>query len=283
MINIQQDTVDTVSFESILLKNGDIRIKLDINAIQSDIDRLCSIEEEKRVRHKERKELNETVEKLQRLIDKSRHSRILLTWSSDEDILKSSPVEIEYIQKYNIEMSDYIIPENDRLIRISYRNLYDIIALEIMYRDLGESMSSMEDKLSSLGITGIYPDTELLKYFDENIYTLSKKLKIGDSPYVSKDGRNSIEYFGKKKINSKFYNGIVSYSIRHAMSLITKALMAKLNGTNIEFKLCSISESGIYFLINNPNTVDIDEVVNESVIVRAFGRKFEVKPKIVVF
>lgn len=280
MINIQQDTADISGVEQLLNKNGDINLTLDIDEIEKDINILMEKEPISRV---DKKNINLVIAYLDNLIKRADGNNILLTWIMEDGLLKSYPVEFIHIPEYNIEMTDYIHINNGYLVRVDYKNVYNIIALDMIYRDLGESMESMETKLDNLGITGIYPDNELLKYFDENIYELSKQLKISDSPYASKDKKNNIEYFGRKRFDGKYYRDMVEYSIKHALTIITKSILFKLSGFNIDFKLFSISDSGVYFITTYEDKKLVESTVSESIVVRAFGRKFEVKPRITMF
>lgn len=280
MINIQQDTADISGVEQLLNKNGDINLTLDIDEIEKDINILMEKEPISRV---DKKNINSVIAYLDNLIKRADGNNILLTWIMEDGLLKSYPVEFIHIPEYNIEMTDYIHINNGYLVRVDYKNVYNIIALDMIYRDLGESMESMETKLDNLGITGIYPDSELLKYFDENIYELSKQLKISDSPYASKDKKNNIEYFGRKRFDGKYYRDMVEYSIKHALTIITKSILFKLSGFNIDFKLFSISDSGVYFITTYEDKKLVESTVSESIVVRAFGRKFEVKPRITMF
>lgn len=283
MINIQQDTQDIVSIDSLLNKNGDILITIDTDTLQSDLDKLN--DKLKNPMSKiDKANIESTITYLQTLIRKTRNNILKLNWSTDDGILKSRPVELLHIPEYNIEMSDYISISGSKLVRVDYKNVFEIISIEMMNRDLGETMESMEEKLKDLGITGIYPDTELLKYFEDNIYNLSKQFKVGESPYASRDRRNNIDYFNKKKFEGKYYRDMVEYSIRYALTIIAKSLLFKLGGNNIDFKLCSLSDSGIYFMTTASEDSGLDTLINEeSVVVRAFGRKFLVKPKITIF
>lgn len=283
MINIQQDTQDIVNIETLLSKNGDIAITIDIGTLQSDINRL--LEKQKNpLSRVDKNNIKSTINYLEDLIYNTNNNTLVLNWMVEDGILRSKPIELLHIPEYNIEMSDYISISGSRLVRVDYRNVFEIISTEMMYRDLGETMESMEKKLEDIGITGIYPDTELIKHFDESIYNLSKRFRVGDSPYVSKDRRNNIDYFNKKHFSGKYYRDMVEYSVKYALTLIAKSLLYKLGSNNIDFKLCSLSDSGIYFMTTSSEDSGIDTLINEeSVVVRAFGRKFMVKPKITIF
>ena len=205
-----------------------------------------------------------------------------MNWRLDGYVLKYTTIELRHIPEYNIEMTDYISVDSGHLVRIDFKNVFEIIAVEMMYRDLGETMETMEEKLDDLGITGIYPASELLKHFDESALLLSKQFKIGDSPYAARNLSDNIEYFGTQRFKTKYYRDIVGYSVKHALTIIAKSILSKLQASNIDYKLCSLNDNGVYFITNYANT-DLDIILGDSVNIRAFGRRFEVKPKVTVF
>lgn len=281
MIQIQQDMPDVV-IESLINKNSEVQIDIDIDSIKSDIK---TLEEKLKapLSRTDKKNIKEVKEYLGKVLNRVVDGKLDILWNVDKYILKTYPVELMHIPEYNIEMTDYIsVPvESGHLVRVDYRDVLEIIAIEMMYRDLDETMESMELKLENIGITGIYPSIELTKYFDESVVNLSKIFKISNSPYCTSD-MNSFEYFGKKTFKSRHYRDNVGYSIKHALTILTQSILDKLVTSNIDFKLCSVSDSGIYF-ITEESDVDIDSLLNESAVVRAFGRRFEVKPKVTVF
>lgn len=281
MIQIQQDMPDVNGLESIINKYGEVQISIDIDSVKLDIEALEN-KLKSPLSRTDKKNMKEVKEYLEKLLKKAPDCKLDLLWSTDKYILKTYPIELIHIPEYNIEMTDYISVDNGHLVRVDYRDVLEIIAIEIMYRDLDETMQSMEEKLSDIGITGIYPSLELTKYFDDSALNLSKMFKISNSPYCLLDGKTSFEYFGKKEFNSPHYRDNVGYSVKHALAIITQSILDKLISSSIDFKLCSVSDSGIYF-ITSYSDVDIDKIINESAVVRAFGRRFEVKPKVTVF
>lgn len=281
MIQIQQDMPDVTGLESIINRFGEVQISIDTDSVKLDIETLDN-KLKTPLSRIDKKNIKEVKEYLERFLKRASDCKLELLWSLDKFILKTYPIEIIHIPEYNIEMTDYISVNNGHLVRVDYKDVLEIIAIEMMYRDLDETLSSMEDKLENIGITGIYPSIELTKHFEESSLKLSKIFKISNSPYCTSDSKTSFEYFGKKEFNSTHYRDNVGYSVKHALAIITQSVLNKLLSSNIDFKLCSVSDSGIYF-ITSYSDADIDKIINESAVVRAFGRRFEVKPKVTVF
>lgn len=283
MIQIQQDISKAQSLEININKNCEVSFGIDVDSVKSDIEAL-----EEKLKNPlskyDKKNIKRVKDYLEKLLSRvSDDFNFELLWSVNGDTLETYPLELKYIPEYSIEMTDYIRATEGKLVRIDYRDVFKAIAAEIMYRDLDETMESMEEKLADVGITGIYPVDMLLKHFDADILNLSRIYKIGDSPYYTRDTKYIYEYFGKKRFKTPYYRDCIEYSIRHAIGIIVDALMNKLSATGLKYSLCGANESGIYFIVDCDNDIDIDNILNESAVVRAFGRRFEVKPKVTVF
>lgn len=281
MIQIQQDMPSVGNLESIVNKYGETQMIIDTDSVKSDIEALEQ-KQSKPLSRIDKKNIKEVKEYLEKLLNKTVDSKLEIIWSVDNYILKTYPIELLHIPEYNIEMSDYISASEGHLVRVDFREVLEIIAIEMMYRDLDETMESMEQKLEHLGITGMHPASELLKHFEDNAVNLSKILKVGSSPYSVSDTKLSFEYFGTKEFKSNFYRDNVGYSIKHALAILTQAILDKLVTNNVNFNLCSVTTSGIYFIAQECD-VDIYNILDEHADVRAFGRRFKVKSKVTIF
>lgn len=282
MIEIQQDKPEIDGLEQLINKNAEVSIHIDTDAVSNDIVALKNKLNSPKSKI-DKQNLNNLIEYLAKLQHKVKDGQIEMLWTLNNYVLSTYPIELKHIPEYNIEMTDYITVPDGHLVRINYTDVFNIIALEMMYRDLGETRESMEEYLEDIGITGIYASSELLKHFEENVYMLGKTFRIEDSPYYASDIKKSFEYFGKESFKSKYYKDCIDFSFKHAISIITLNILNKLAVSNLKFQLCSASTSGIYFTITGDSDIDIDKLFNDSAVVRAFGRKFEVKPKITVF
>ena len=280
MIQIKQDNYSVGGVEQSILKNNSFDVCINTDLLDSDISKLTEKARFPLSKY-DKSNIKRAINYLSRLKEASFDSKVYITWSLDGYILRSTPIKFIHIPEYSIEMTDYIVPDTEGMIRVEYTDMIKIIAIEMMYRDLGETFQSMEHKLSDIGITSVVNCYELLKYFDEDVYMLSKSLKIGDSPYRSSDGKISTEYFGRVEFNTGRYRECVEYSIQHALTIIFGKLAEGFNENNIHFKVYSISDSGIYISVDKRDKAK--EILDECVVVRAFGRQFMVSPKITVF
>lgn len=282
MIQIQQDLPKFSNLEALINKCSLAEVYIDNSAIDKDIDKLNSIANGKGANRKNKGEIKQIIRYINSIKASELDSKIDLLWELNEYVLQSHPVSLIHVLDYGLEMTDYIDIKEGKLIRLEYKELADIISLELMYRELDETIETMEEKLADIGITGIYNTSELLKHFEDNPFELSRSFKVSDSPYLIKDRKQIVEYFGKKTFSSVGYRDCVDYSIRHALALICESVLGSLLSYGIKFDLCSVSDSGIYFTTNS-NQYDWDKIVGESVAIRAFGRRFEIKPRITIF
>lgn len=287
MVTIQQD-FSLNELNNLLLKYGDTTIRFNEQAIQDDITRLkkdLKDIQEKNLRNKaiHKKNINNIVDYLERIIKKSDGKAIKINWSIHDNVVKSYPIEMKSIPEYKIYSTDYINLENGKMVYLDYKELADILAFEIMYRDLDETNESMEEKLSDVGIISISNSTVLTKYFKESPYELSKVLRISSSPYLVPGTNKVVDYFGNKEFDSASYRGVVGYSCRSAMSFVTEALMQKCATSGLKFKICGVFDTGIAVMVGNKDNLDIQKELAETIYIRTFGRKLEVKPRVQVF
>ena len=113
----------------------------------------------------------------------------------------------------------------------------------------------------------------LSKNIADNIYS-ARELMIEDSPYYNKEYKEMHEYFGKKIFKGKYYREVIEYSIRHAQTIIAANIANDLISKDINARLISMNYNGISFGIENGSKY-IDDILDKSVSIRVFGRRFE--------
>lgn len=283
MILIQQDATDVQRAALLAARGREPSIHIDTKAVEDD---LASIEEKlaRPISKYDKKNLEAVKELLERFIGMLDSSNAGLSWELDGSVLRAKPIELLSLPEYSIEMTDYISSRNGKVVRIDYSKVLEVIAVELMYKDLGETTASMEEKLSGLGVAGVYPAYELLKHFDgDNLLHLSRVLKVGRSGYSTLNGRETYEYFGQRKFTGREYRNCTEYSYKHALTIIVQKIITDFISKNIDFKLAGLNESGIYFITEEKDNQKLIDILCESVGVKALGRRFEVKPKITIF
>lgn len=287
MASIQQN-FSLNSINSLLPKYGNTDIQLNVDNIRSDIQRLdtelSNLKLNKLVDGvKKVKELEYAIEFLNRLIDKTEDGVLSLGWNVTDNVIKSYPIELIDIPNLKIHSTDYIKLDKEKIVFLDYKQLVDIIAFEIMHRDLGEDHKSIESLLTDIGIVGIRDCDILTNYFKEDMYRVSKFLRVSDSPYLIPGTKYILDYFGKKEFKATTYEEVVFYSAKEALSLVVESMLKKCKENSIEIKLCSITDLGIYLIVNGNIKDSLWEIIKENVYVRAFGRNFEVKPSITIY
>ena len=161
-----------------------------------------------------------------------------------------------------------------------------MIAIEMMHRDLGETFGSMEERLADIGITLINPADILTDVFkDESVLELSKICRIENSQYSMFSGKKSWDYFGTmmdKPYITGYYRDCVGKSVDVANTIIIRNILNKSVNMKLDLKLCAYDDTEMCFICEDPNLV-LDKDIFESVVIRAFGRQFEVNPVVKVF
>lgn len=285
MITIKQD-VKLGDLNNLLIKNGDTVLNLNSQAIEDDIQKYTERYEKCKgssaIGKIHTKNLKNIIDYLNKLKKKADKGDVNVSWGVHDRVIKSFPIEIKTIPEYKLYSTDYINIEDEKLVYVDYTKLADIIAFEIMCRDLGETHESMEEKLKDIGIVAIYDSEKLTKYFKDSPYKLSKIFKIGKSPYEITGTNSIIDYFGNKKFDGDRYLDVVRYSCRCAIALIVEDTLRRCIDRNIKVKIAGITDTGIYYLTKHDDA-HIKSLLKNNVYIRAFGRKFEVVPDIQVF
>lgn len=224
-----------------------------------------------------------TTSYLKRLLAKAEKGDIKLSWVYHDNKLSSHPIEMASIKNLSVESVDYITIKQGKMVYVDYIKMCNLIAYEIMYKDYGDSFSTLENKLSNLGIITVYPYTTLENIVPNDVYDMSKVMKVEESPYLMHGDSGMCTYFGAEVRDKTYYRDVVDISCREAILIILTSLLLKLQDLSIKFNLCGLSDSGFYLLLDCSDEYNIEHLVKENVIVRAFGRKFEVEPSVQIY
>lgn len=174
--------------------------------------------------------------------------------------------------------------QNQSIANVRYKDLANIIAFEMMHRDLGESHKSIEAKLKDVGILSKFPCKIILDIIDkQEPYKDSKFMRIENSICYNKDTNEMYDYFRTSSQNTDLYQIPVGRSIQKALSIILATLMQNLDKTNIRYSLCLLDGYTLGFLIDKRDKKAFEEAVSEEVTVRVFGRLFDTYPTIDYF
>lgn len=283
MIAIQQDLkVDRLS--NSLIKIGSTDINFNIQTILYDIYRLEKGLEGIKDREDYRSNVNSQnitaiIKYLRSILKRAKRGVVEVKWVVDNGTIKSYPIEMKDIPEYGILTTDYIDINKGKLLHLDYSELSDIIAFEMMYRDLGETNRTIEEKLDQIGIVAVNESKELTKHFTGSPYKASKVLPVEKSPYLTPDNNKILDYFGVCEFDADTYKKAVSYSCRYAMAIILESMIKENAILANKIKICGVFDTSIYLLMDE----NMKDRLTDSICVRAFGRKFEVVPKAQIF
>lgn len=286
MILIQQDCNDFGNIGTTAARLGETELPLNLSMIDDDIRKL-EVMRGNPHNSRDKMNINNIINYLKRLKSRvNEEGNYKFTWCFEDFSLCSYPLDLKCFGEYKVLTTDYIELKGSALVKADYHDVFETIAFDMMYRDLDHTMQEIEDKLSNIGMATITPVSTLISLMDgESPLRLSKILRIGDSPYASSDGKLSWDYFSTaadEAFTSGKYCDCVSRSVDVAIVHLVRDIIDKFNENNIKFKICALNETGLYFIIDESSKSNIQRVF-DSAIVRAFGRKFEVRPKVTVF
>ena len=290
MVMIQQDKVNLTGYSNLLSKHGKSTFKISTYLIEEDIKRLKSMKE-RAYSKADRDNIDGILYYLKSLLYNIEDETMSIQWNLDKSITKSSPISIEHFPSHGVRTTDYILLERNSMLRFDFTDLYKIIAFDMMHRDLGYETNEIDKKLDHVGIATITDASEILDIINENesdILDSSKIFRIGDSPYATLNGKLAWDYFGtahkdfKEAFSSGKYADCVGQSIGVAVSVLNKYITEKLVAAGIKFNICYLGESGLFYLVEDSTKVKdlIAQKYFETVVVRSFGRRFEIIPKI---
>lgn len=290
MISIAQGSVDLGGYLAELTRLNGEAVCLNPKMIEDDIHKVEVYSKEKSVNSNDARNMKKIIKYLNVLLNAVNpiNHQFVLSWEVNNKRTVSESVGLLHFPDYKVQTTDYIELGDKSLIRMDYRDVLEIIAFDMMYRDLGYSFQDMEEALKDVGIVAITPAARLLGLLDESPVSLSKHLRIGDSPYATCDGKMAWDYFGlaeqdgSSAFSSGRYIDCVGYSLDVALSIINMHILKTLHSANITVGLCAINENGIYYLADKLSSQKVADTA-DSVVVRAFGRRFEVIPKVEIF
>lgn len=284
MISLRQDAgADTIKLNSTARKLGAVELKLSNDIMEADIAKLQGIKQEQggELSKVMKGNIAKAINYIKMVQSKSKQED-KFTWAVDGGELYSTPFELVELTQLGINAVDYVELTAEKMIAVGYAELANIIAFELMFRDLGENHESMEDKLGSIGLTAIHPSSAITGLIDSKAFEMSKVLKIGDSAYLNKDTREIHSYF-YKDIRAKGYREVVKSSCLEAINIIVSTLIPQMITQGMQVKLYSVSETGFYMSVPEGQDISILKSLDYTVTVRTFGRRFEVLPNIRVY
>lgn len=289
MITIQQSGYSMTGLGDLVSRFSKSRLILDKTAIDDDISRIRDKIKTTGISKSHKNNLEQIqkyLENLSKTVDSE--GGIELTWKYTKGRLSCSPISLLNCRPYKINAVDYINVGCQTLFQIDYKDVYELIAFEMMYRDIGETHESMEERLKNIGILTVSPSRIITDIFDgESPVEMSRYMKISDSPYATDNGRLSWDYFysaggEQTAFQSMTYKECTDKTFEIITLILTKSILGNFIKCGIQAQVCAIDTDGFY-IISTPDSREAIEKNLDSVVVRIFGRKFEVKPKIRTF
>lgn len=282
MIILKQDTrLDRQKLESLLNKYGHVEYTFNSQLIQDDIDKIDSwIAEAKTSLRLEN--LKKIKCYLNGLLKKS-YKKVEVSWVLMNNAIVSLPVEIRKLRLFNIQATDYMVSTNDSIIALDYIEVLNIIATELAYRDLDFTNEFIENELKDIGLITIYDSKVLQNIIDDRAYDKVMVMRIGDTAYMAPNRKEIYTYFGDSLEYDGAYRKVLTESCNTAISIIVMNLLSKINSMGADAKVYAVFEDSVYFSVPDGRNADIEQVLTTPIVVRAFGRKFEVNPKVQIY
>lgn len=287
MIELIQKKMASNAMLSSFSKLDEVEIPINIELVHKDIDRLHVYSKDVKNKYDKAniKALISYLEKLLKFINEQ--SILEICWNIKDDLPVSYPMSLINEKTYGINICNYIETNADnKVVEIDLTDLADIIAFEFIARDLGETHESIEELLKTCGILGFTDSSLLTDFFKENgddMYNLSKTMKIDDTPYMSYETHKIHDYFHSKEMKTTEYKDIVDYSCRYANTIIANNIMKNCLHHGIGCKLVMLNATNITVIVDSNDEVNIKQDIIDDISIRVFGRRFRIEPIISVF
>ena len=287
MVINQNTKINSSELRDILNSHRNTVIKLDKRMIEDDINKLKQRLVKDNLSKISIKNINSIIQYLDKLmkIKADDEGYISMRWKLDAfGRVSSSPVKLRKFSDYGIDAVDYIsISDTRTIISVEYTDLMNCMALEISKEDFGVDLNEIDKQLGSILAIS---DVEKLKEMGllHNMYRTLLSAKVNNSGYKSIDDGVLYSYFGNRVDSSKGYRGMIEDSMQTALQVIISNQIPRfIRGNTIKASIISISEDRIAYAVPVQYLKEVEEVLQESIITRVIGRKFEIKPEIKVY
>lgn len=287
MIEIIQNKTQHNALLGTFNKLSEVSVNINRELLIKDIEKLKDMLKEPKSKI-DKTNIKKLIVYLEKLLNSLlEDSTFELCWEIRDNIPQSYPFNLVNEKVYGINICNYIeVDRNEKLVQMDMTDLADIISFEIMARDLGETHESIETLLKDCGIIGFESASLLTDFFrdsGDNIYELSKSMRIEETPYYSYDTKKVNDYFSSKEFSTKEYREVVDYSCRYANAIIANSIIKNCNRCNPDIKLIMLNATNITFIVHDIDEISIKNNIIEEISVRAFGRRFKIEPDIQIF
>ena len=273
MILKQRDTLNS-NLNSKLTKLGYRRLDIDLEEVEQLEESVSKIL--KKANGTRREYLKFMQRQIQNLSNNCRGGTVPILWYCNNGLVGSYPIEIMNFQEENIDCMELIkLPKNSSAIRIQYDQLADIIAFEMICKDIGYTHKRIEEELHGTGIITNNSADKIKSLIGNNKpYEISRELSIKNSGYFSEEDGMIYDYFQYMSFSTPTYREPVEYSCRHALAFILNEMLDKLKEKDIPFTLCAVEDKSITFIVDKRKQKEFISIAEETVTIRAFGRLF---------
>lgn len=256
---------------------------LDTPAIKLDLEKYTQMMSQA-VSKKEKAQLNEICNYLKTLLGNIVNHAIQATWYVVDDALITSPVAFKNFIAYDLDTTRYILKREDRTVVICYKDLWDILALQIGHRDLDFNTKAIDQQLldNKIGLHGLSDVQILYELTTNNAYAELVELRMDQTPYhvASKHGQYFTNYFGKP-LNGDTYRESLTSTNTYANAIILEQLLEQIP-VHSNLELLGVLGDSFFFNTDMSNE-EVHKYLATSLLVRAFGRNFEILPSVTIY
>lgn len=279
MLIQQTSRFDATKLGEGLDKLGRLKIRMNTELIEDDIRKVKGLREQA-TKVTQRKYFDKVEDYLNMLLKKSLRKQINLQWTFMDNKVRAFPFEIKQFKKIQMQATDYIVMAGVKMLSFEYKDLLNILAFDIVHRDLGYSFTEIEEALCTVSILSIQDaqvlyDKELLT---PDTYNLALEMAVEQSPHLDTETFELTDYFGNIHEASKYYRDAVLASRDTAMNILLQQILTKAIQRGYGIKLAGVFDDSLYFVVPVDEAECAKEDLQDDLTVRLFGRIFEINP-----
>lgn len=228
------------------------------------------------------------IKHLEKMLSKlNTDSEITICWVDDKNkITDTYPIKMFNEPVYGVSICNYIeLASDESMIILNLEDIADIVAFEYIFKELDETHDSIEELMKNCSIMGYNKAdvlTDKFKADKENMYYLSKILRIGESPWVNIEDGVISDYFNTKEFKADKYDKVVEYSCITIAFAIMNSIIRKCIKLGISYKPVMSTANAIAIVVDNKKGVDVKRDLLDIVSIQVFGRQLivDTKPQI---
>lgn len=280
-MNLKQHQWRLGTIKPKLNRSKDVKLKVHFPTIRQDINKFKSIADGDGVDAEKAERVLKFIKAISEQVN-MKECTLPIDWVIDDatERLSAKSLDLWHDDSIGFNAIDYVDKDFHNIYILSFKELANMIAYNMMFYEYGEDICSINKKLADIGTEIPAPSSRLCKLFEgEEPYESAKYMRVSNSPYYNYETDKLQEYFYEGiQFNGKSYWEAVHSSCLRAAAFIASDIFEVCSNCYNNFpKLCYYdAEQVVFVTLNNEINSSIITELLRPVTMQAFGRQFDV-------